>query len=223
MGPLLHGMIEHRSAYHLRRGELTQYRMWRGATRFICTDITLPTGQVQSPQLPQDRFSSHDARKLSEISRRVSLDVDGEGLPVNDSPGNRAQALKTFLLNYRFDHATDHGSQEEELPPIICAAAEGSVMVVRALLDARADPSHRYCGRTVVAHLGFISGVEPLHLAVGSCASQATIHTLLAHGADPNVTVSDVGLSPLAAGAYMDSAEGILGLHQACNELNLTL
>jgi ankyrin repeat protein len=152
------------------------------------------------------------------------LDIDGDAFAVDeDSPNKRANALKAFLLNYRFRNAMDCGPNGDELPPLHCAAAEGSATVVRALIEARADTNQAYCGRTAVPYLGILPGVQPLHLAVGFCASQGAVHALLAHGADPNATVGDVALTPLAAGAYEDSADGIRALHQACNELNLTL
>jgi ankyrin repeat protein len=102
------------------------------------------------------------------------------------------------------------------------AAVEDDVVVVKALLEARADPNHAYQGNGSY-HLGLIRGILPLHQAVCFRASQETMRELLVNGADPNAPFGYHGLTPLGAGAYVDSAEGILALHRACAELDLKL
>ena len=120
-----------------------------------------------------------DERELQDASfGRRSAGVNGKG----DENGS---TLKAFFLNYRFKGATDYGPRGDGLPPLICAAFEGSATVVRALLEARADPNRAYRGRTVIPHLGLIPGGSlPLQMAVGTRTSnQATVQALLTHGA----------------------------------------
>jgi ankyrin repeat protein len=244
MAPLLRAMIEHRATYHLRRDELTEYRMWRAATPRLRMGITSHSDDSLPQQQPKARATSiSDARSFQENSfggfrsrSRLSVlsergrpsDVDDEGdhdsCNLDDVLVDEALAVKAFLLDYRFKHATDCGARGDGLPPLVCAAAEGNAVVVRALLEARADPNRGYCGRVVLPTLGLIpGGILPLHLAVGCCASQVVMHTLLVHGADPNATIGDVAVTPLGAGVSEDAAEGILNLHRACVKLAIGL
>jgi ankyrin repeat protein len=143
---------------------------------------------------------------------------EGEG----DEAGS---ALNAFFLNYRFNGATDYGPRGDGLPPLICAAFEGSTAVVRALLEARADPNRGYQGRTVISHLGLIPGGNlPLQVAVASRASsQATIRALLRHGADLSAAVGALRVSPLAGGVYYECPHGIRALYHVCAKLGMRL
>jgi len=228
MAPLLREMIEHRSAHHLRRDELLEYRMWRASTAHLCTGISTEStfdGEVYlNASRPHSlsrvsRGSINDRREFQEKSfgRRTSYDVD-----VKD--GKDDASLKAFLLNYRFKGATDYGPHGDGVPPLVVAAIEGSPVVVRALLESHADPNYPYRGRKELAKVGLIRGVLPLHAAVASRASnQATVHALLAYGANPNAIVSDLKVTPLVASLYYGSAEGMCALHEACTELGMVL
>jgi ankyrin repeat protein len=216
MSPLLRAMIEHRSTYHLRRDELTEYRMWRASTPHLCVGMgtSFEGGRVSDGS----RSSINEAHVFMEgaFCRRTSAAVDDEGDDGDSS-------LRAFLLNYRFK-ATDIGPHGDGLP-LLCAAFEGDPRVVRGLLEAHADPNRVYYARTVLPYLGLVPGGNlPLHMAVASHAgNQATIRALLSYGADPNATVSDLALTPLIGGVYYDSAEGLRALYFTCFELDLRL
>jgi ankyrin repeat protein len=154
----------------------------------------------------------------------VNVDDDDNGFILENTPSFRDLALKDFLLNYRFNDATDYGPNGLGLPPLLCAAFEGSTTVVCALLEARSDPNRAYRGSVICPHIGLLpGGILPLHTAVGARASQTTMRALLSHGADPNATIAHLGFTPLIGGVYADSADGIRSLHSACIELNMCL
>lgn len=218
MAPLLNAMIKHRWTYHLRRDELTEYRMWRAAGQHLCTAMGVASSSDNGLDLQQHELSVSESDALREtfFDPRASFDA-GEG--------NEGSALNAFLLNYRFTSATDYGTRGDGLPPLLCAALHGSAVLVQGLLEAHADPNHAYRGLTVLPSLGLIPGGQlPLHMAVGSTSSdQATMRALLTHGADPNATVGDLAATPLVGGVFYDSAEGIRALSAACAELGMGL
>jgi ankyrin repeat protein len=107
------------------------------------------------------------------------------------------EQLTAFLSANKFDNVNDGGNG---ISPLMCAAAEGNAVLVRALLNKGADATAAYKGEAI-SNLMLIRGTTALHLAAAFGQSAACVELLVRHGASIDARAGSFGGTPLQGAA----------------------
>jgi ankyrin repeat protein len=192
--PVVRGMLAHRASYHLTRGEKLEARLWKS--------------QGEEGRFVRWYLRGFDSVE-SELQQPAAHDASSE--------------LAAFLHANHFSGPLDYGPNGAGVPPLLVAAYGGNTMVMKELLDARADANHGYGGTRVIRLLGVQPGITPLF----TCAAhghEAGIRMLLEHKADPNSTIGRFQATLLHGLAALGiNASSILLVDRVCREMQMPL
>lgn len=147
---------------------------------------------------------------------------------IDTLPTSPEEALNVFLAEGHYEDVHDYGADGKALFPLLSAALMGHEGLVRSVLEARADPTRRYRGRSWRA-CGLIKGTAPLHAAAAFAENPDVFEHLirqapqLLHVPIKSNVGPFSGVPALHIAAGVGNARGILGLALGCERAGVKL